>query len=542
MEVFLTFLWAEISLLFFRKQISPMLDKVFLNIIGKTFSQRSFLFQILILSFAAIVIAFVIRKILLYQKANTLITVNCVAWILVLLAIICAMQTIRRDDYWEIHDAKLYGFPGFITYEYLNINGRYFSLFLKSLYQFVPPTAYINTLLAVNILLLCIGCIYLMKIIDSSLSHRMKIIGGICLSLGMIFMSPNIWEVWFWGGGMFIYGIGITMCIWAAALMIDISLRQDQTLRQDQIQLKALSAAFFIFCACGTSELVTISVCLFSLMITVLPKLIRKSKWNRTNIFLTLFAWTIAAVILTTSGDLRDASGLSGSNYDNLATMVFTIPEKALLAVDKIALFFFSRIEYAAFFSFIAFFLGFCGPATVSGKTVAVSALVLIPTAIASLLVNALIDFIPVRVISIPLDWVYLAVFLCMLYMGSRLRTYFLPEIETGVVSGVLFLALLTVVGFFYISNIGMVRDIRTAWIARDQVLSAMRESGETVTTCAIPVLGSGQADPSDDPTRRKPDISLAKEKLGWTPKVDIREGLSKTIEYFAKLIRENNR
>ena len=47
---------------------------------------------------------------------------------------------------------------------------------------------------------------------------------------------------------------------------------------------------------------------------------------------------------------------------------------------------------------------------------------------------------------------------------------------------------------------------------------------------------------PSDDPTRRKPDISLAKEKLGWTPKVDIREGLSKTIEYFAKLIRENNR
>ncbi len=47
---------------------------------------------------------------------------------------------------------------------------------------------------------------------------------------------------------------------------------------------------------------------------------------------------------------------------------------------------------------------------------------------------------------------------------------------------------------------------------------------------------------PSDDPTRRKPDISLAKEKLGWSPKVDIKDGLSKTIEYFAKLIKENNR
>ena len=38
---------------------------------------------------------------------------------------------------------------------------------------------------------------------------------------------------------------------------------------------------------------------------------------------------------------------------------------------------------------------------------------------------------------------------------------------------------------------------------------------------------------PSDDPTRRRPDISLAKEKLGWEPEVDIEEGLSRTIEYF---------
>ena len=42
---------------------------------------------------------------------------------------------------------------------------------------------------------------------------------------------------------------------------------------------------------------------------------------------------------------------------------------------------------------------------------------------------------------------------------------------------------------------------------------------------------------PSDDPTQRKPDISLAKEKLGWTPKVELEEGLLKTIEYFKKKI-----
>lgn len=38
---------------------------------------------------------------------------------------------------------------------------------------------------------------------------------------------------------------------------------------------------------------------------------------------------------------------------------------------------------------------------------------------------------------------------------------------------------------------------------------------------------------PSDDPTQRQPDISLAKEKLGWKPKVSVTDGLSRTIEYF---------
>ena len=38
---------------------------------------------------------------------------------------------------------------------------------------------------------------------------------------------------------------------------------------------------------------------------------------------------------------------------------------------------------------------------------------------------------------------------------------------------------------------------------------------------------------PSDDPQVRQPDISRAKEKLGWTPEVDRREGLRRTLEYF---------
>ena len=41
---------------------------------------------------------------------------------------------------------------------------------------------------------------------------------------------------------------------------------------------------------------------------------------------------------------------------------------------------------------------------------------------------------------------------------------------------------------------------------------------------------------PSDDPMQRKPDISLAQMHLDWEPKVQLRDGLVKTIEYFADL------
>ena len=42
---------------------------------------------------------------------------------------------------------------------------------------------------------------------------------------------------------------------------------------------------------------------------------------------------------------------------------------------------------------------------------------------------------------------------------------------------------------------------------------------------------------PMDDPKRRQPDISLAKEKLGWEPCVEVEEGLKKTIDYFRERI-----
>jgi UDP-glucuronate decarboxylase len=41
---------------------------------------------------------------------------------------------------------------------------------------------------------------------------------------------------------------------------------------------------------------------------------------------------------------------------------------------------------------------------------------------------------------------------------------------------------------------------------------------------------------PADDPMQRQPDISLARKELGWEPNIQLREGLSKTIEYFKSI------
>ncbi len=45
---------------------------------------------------------------------------------------------------------------------------------------------------------------------------------------------------------------------------------------------------------------------------------------------------------------------------------------------------------------------------------------------------------------------------------------------------------------------------------------------------------------PEDDPKQRRPDITLAREVLGWTPQVSVREGLGRTIAFFRSVLGEN--
>jgi UDP-glucuronate decarboxylase len=60
----------------------------------------------------------------------------------------------------------------------------------------------------------------------------------------------------------------------------------------------------------------------------------------------------------------------------------------------------------------------------------------------------------------------------------------------------------------------------------------------------AIEVTGSSskivfEPLPVDDPTQRQPDITIARENLGWEPTIDLRTGLTRTAEFFRQVLAD---
>lgn len=72
--------------------------------------------------------------------------------------------------------------------------------------------------------------------------------------------------------------------------------------------------------------------------------------------------------------------------------------------------------------------------------------------------------------------------------------------------------------------NLGNPNEIRIS----ELVVALQQQLSHRLVTIGAPL-------PHDDPQRRKPDISKAKQLLGWQPKVDLSEGLRQTIAYFAR-------
>jgi UDP-glucuronate decarboxylase len=99
---------------------------------------------------------------------------------------------------------------------------------------------------------------------------------------------------------------------------------------------------------------------------------------------------------------------------------------------------------------------------------------------------------------------------------------------------------------FCYVDDLidGMIRLMNTS----DEITGPVNMGNPTEFTIlqlaqkVIELTGSKsqiiyQSLPADDPMQRKPDITLAKELLGWQPAVQLEQGLVKTIEYFKEIV-----
>lgn len=81
--------------------------------------------------------------------------------------------------------------------------------------------------------------------------------------------------------------------------------------------------------------------------------------------------------------------------------------------------------------------------------------------------------------------------------------------------------------GFTGPVNIGNPTEFTIRELA-DLVIELAGSSSEIISLPAVP----------NDPKQRKPDISLAKERLDWSPSIPLREGLARTIAYFRAVIK----
>ena len=76
--------------------------------------------------------------------------------------------------------------------------------------------------------------------------------------------------------------------------------------------------------------------------------------------------------------------------------------------------------------------------------------------------------------------------------------------------------------------NLGNPNEVRVLELA-EKIITMIPDGGSKIVFNDLP---------QDDPTRRKPDITLAKTLLGWQPKVDLTAGLDATISYFREELR----
>lgn len=500
----------------YREAIPLWLDEIFLSLFGKNLSGRNPLLQIAV--YGALLLFCLAIPILLRRLIERAPKFRWIADGLILLTlavptaqllIICANQVLRRDDYWEIADAMEHGFPGSMFFEIKRYNGRYTGWGLKSLHALLPDIPYIDIFLFLNLILLTIG--------TSMLSYRLlkfqsgagrshqgmrlqSLATGFGLALSFVLLSSNIFEFWFWGSGTMIYGFGVSMCILSLALVWNAS--EEPVFRIRKMLLPALTC----FLTCGCSELCTASLAAF-LTLLLVWKWVREKKVNLWILFFLLEVFACCMLIFSVSASL-DFSGTNAHWQSTGAEQ----PDSGFLqrlsgafgwAKDALIGYTFADKPLLLLFLTAALITGTqmkFGQHTKHRLLILAGALMVI--ALAVLMINTLLDYMPPRVITVGICWLFTGLILLCLMLGSLLNRENRAHADRIklLLCSLLFAA---AANSFYSKNIDEIRSIRSSWYIREALLQMAANPEEPMLTCSLPCPGSSRddilADPLDD-------------------------------------------
>ena len=118
---------------------------------------------------------------------------------------------------------------------------------------------------------------------------------------------------------------------------------------------------------------------------------------------------------------------------------------------------------------------------------------------IAVLTMNIFMNYIPGRVLTIPLIWLFLPIAVVFFHLGSILNPKINVSLRKVIPVACSVLLFIPVCGL-YRDSIGKLRDIHEGWRYRDAIMRSIEDKSQPVTACTIPVIGSIDRDLSEDP------------------------------------------
>ncbi len=498
--------------IYFRREIAEKLDETALSLLGKNLTGRNVLIQALVfggLFLISVLIPLLFDHFLCRDGKRGRLADAVILGFLTVPAVqfarICRNQMLRRDDYWEIADARAYGFPGSMFFEIKRYNGRFLSWGLRSLYAVFDPIPFIHILLCVNLAVLTAAVSLLIRQVlqcrqgqeDRAGVWLQSVVTAFVIVTAFVLLASNIWEVWFWGSGMLVYGLGITLCVLAAALVLQIASDDSRH------GWKLVFPAVICFLGCGCSELCTASLAVFLAVILIWKRCVSKA-WDKRLIFFLAEVCICCLLIFLLSGSL-DLAGehahVSGEGATGIAAGLFKdLPGK--LNWTAVVLWGYTFINYRLWLLFIGLFLLIGSQFDFSArirKRFLLIALALVFTAYAVLFINAALDYMPPRVASIGISWLVLAAMLICFAAGSLLPGKLPGRTDRAKLVFAAFILCL-ISGNFYSRNINELRTIKGSWKVRDAVLRQQIGSDETVETCSLPNPGSSRDDVPNDP------------------------------------------